>query len=813
MGLGHDYLNSNSYFLAKIVSVDHSTGYCTLQTGQIGVLASEIVVAHPYGGQGWGIFCGIGAGDTAICFRDSSKRTRIVAYLPNPAWLREGEETPPGMTNSDFFYPRLSEGEIVFQSKVNAKVVLNKYGDVILETPLGNHIALDSTSDTFDVLSAQRVEVCEAYSIMSGAVKRDIRSVEEKLQEPLIGSASSYGLEASVPTEFIGFNPKHKPDAAPALDPNLLSGVVQEGSSVAARADLASSFSNLPKGLADLSLGETGSSLFQSDSVNPPLTEMRMLFYEFADSNVGLDSQKVPDELRAVGKFDNNVLGRKVIGTHVNEVGKILAFDYGFGDGQAGHGKMWNTLGTNVHTKGQSTDDFFDRENTLVSPKGELRDQFEWTIETLERTDAATMFDYTLRTRGVDHAGVAEKEKTGGVNWFVRVAKDGLTKLNIPAATSLNSKEFFREGRSLLANFDGSIEATVGKQLCTKTKGLDRVAGSTDSRASFVNMNGYPFYGRKDRSIALDLKGNLEALIGGDSNTNQSVMIQADGSLAAFFGKEIVKSSTEGALDTVISDAGKPLTTACMASDRKDRSITIRTLGNVEAHINKDLAYGQSIIIATEGGNTALLGKDIKGRSLDIQTAGGIRVEVQGAMSKNGYAVEIDLEGNMHVYVNGKVDFHSTGDMRFQTEKNLHLDVGQNLYAKVGQSVNWTIGKDKIEAILGSSQQAVALNRSAVIQGKDTTVSTSLIEMKGSAGVNIDGGIINLNTQVVQPPAVTPPIPPQDIYMSTKETVSIPVGDNTQTIPPVRASDITGVAPVTKQLEEIIDPKTQRFTS
>lgn len=828
------FVNPDRLFLAIVVNVNYDTGVCTLNFFRPNDNSNNTIVAQPYAGRGWGVFCGVEPGTTCLCALDSERKVYIVGYLPDPVWLNDDLSASRGIGINEFNYPKVVSGELVLQSKQNARVALNRFGDVSLETPSGTRLVLDSNTDTLELLSAQQVETTEAYKKNSGAIKRDIRSEQEKIEEPLIGSSSAFDYDINPVTEFVGFDPTYKPESAPALSEELLSGSTDTGLSSNTRASIQNSFTILPNGLADLSLGETGPSLYKTDSVNPPLTEIFETFYEFADSNVGIDRQEVADELKAVGKFNNNVLGRRVLGTHVNEIGKVRRFDYGFADGSVGHGSIWNTVGQGIHEDGHTTDDYFDRNNTLSSPLGEARDDFEWTVETLERTDSATMYDMTLRTRGVDHAGTPELEETGGVYWFVRVAKDGLTKINVPAATSLNSNEFYREGRSVLANFAGSVEASFGKQLCTSEKGLDRITGVTDNRANFVNMNNYPNYGRKDRSVALDLQGNLECLVGGDSNTNQSIMLQADGSLSAFFGKESVQSSGQGLVDTLAAGTGAPISTACLAQDRQDRSITVRTLGNVEAHFHRDDTYQQSLMITTEGGNRLMSGSDSRNRSVDVHTTGGIRVEVQGPMTKQNYALEIDLEGNMHIYVNGKVDIQSTGDMRLHSDGNFNLDVTKNFYGRVMGDMNWSVGGKCVSKIDGGEFKNVSGGRQTFVSGGDKlgingsrevsvrgdsieTVTQGSANLQAQNGVNIDGGVVSVNAGLASTTSVSSPstpVNPKDIFVSDRESQPITLDlDNTQNIPEPRESDSTGLPPVTQQLEESIDPRTNRIVN
>ena len=755
MGLHNIWTSPDRLFLGIIENVDYANGICSISFFHPNDKVSNIVTAQPYAGRGWGIFTGVEPGTICICALDQNGKIYIVGFLPDPVWLREDLYNIPRIGMNEFNYPQVNLGEIALQGKKNNRVVLDRFGSIALLTPSGSSLTIDNDTDTISEITSQRYHICEAFRSISGVIKRDIRSREDRLKEPFVGSSSAYDLNINEANELIGFNPAYKPNAAPALDDSLLGSQVDSG----VKQDIQKSFSSLPKGLVDLSLGITGPFNYQSDAVNPALAETNFTFYEFGDSNIGLDIQKVPDSKKALGLFDDNVLGKLIIGTAVNELGRIQRFDYGFLDGLMGHQKMWNTQ--KVHGTGLSTDDCFDSKNVLGSGVAAERENFEWIVDSLDKVDTATMVDLTFRTRGMNYKQKVEGEPSaeGGVKWFLKIAKDGLTKLQIPAATSLNGKEFYREGRSIIGNINGSVELTIGKQLCTKDKGLDRITGVTDTRANFVNMNNYPNYGRKDRSIALDLLGNLEALIGGDSNTNQSVMLQADGSLSAFFGKEIVTGAT-GASSTVATDSSKPISTACFATDRKDRSISIRTLGNAEMHFNKDTKYQQSLMVTAEGGSRLMLGKDYRNRSLDVASTGGIRIEVQGAMLTQGYALELDLEGHLHIFANGKIDIHSTGDMKLQTEKNFHLDVGGNFYGQIKGNQNWICGGNKISSTTGNDINTVA--------GGYSMTATSFCVLQSAATI----GLISSQAMSIQSSGLAFITPKLDLTSSQDITLT-----------------------------------------
>ncbi len=808
--------------LAYVEAVNYTTGVCTLSFQRINDTTTNTLLSQPYAGRGWGIFAGVEVGTIVLVSVDRNEKIWILAYVPDNIYYRNDLDTIPTVSISEFPYPPVQSGEIALQSKKHAIIALNSIGDVTLSDATGDSIDLDSTTNTFSVVSAQNEITTEAANIVIGIVKRDIRSAADKAAAPLVGSSSAFGFNIDPNDEIIGFDPTAVPNPTGINDDSLVNG--EQAGNVATTIQSATASDSTPSpGTIDLRAGQTGPFNFQLDTANPGVTEYSIDFYEFGDSNVGFETAQVNPTAQAQGKFNDNVLGRFRLGTVVNSLGKTVRFDYGFNDGNMGHGSMWNTPaateGPSVHASGETSDGNFDATNTLANPQPGIAELFEWTVDSLLLTDAATMFDFTLRTRGADYDGAFEPEDAGGPNWFLRIDKQGLTKLNIPAASTLDGTQPWREGRSLIANFDGSFEVTFGRQYCTTTQGLDRITGSTAS-SNFVNMNNAPNYCRKDRSITLDLEGNLELFVGAEQNSLQSIIVQTDGSFSGFFGKENPVDATTGQFAPLAGSSGNPISTACLATTRIDRSWTVRMIGNAEFHIGQDAVKQQSLMMTTDGGNRLTMGADYRTRSLDLHTVGGVRLEVQGPMTDRGkyggvqgYALEFDLSGNCHLYIDGAIEVHSTGDMRLHSEGDFYhqVDGDYNMDVQGNHSIN--IGQSRKIKIGTNDSLDVGANRDTKVGADDALSAGGEATIKASTTIAFDGGMLLLNSQIAQDANPQSPDKPQTIFNSAQEQVPIPVSgvDDSTITGTTRTVPLVSPPPQVMILDETIDQTLNRL--
>lgn len=492
--------------IGKIVNIDYTNGSCDIAFHDITTgTRRTLPYSVPYAGKGWGILVGPEEGSMVAVGYDRANRPWILAYRPIGAYLNNDVENVSFVGQSDFPYRRPESGEIVLQSKPNSAIELNKEGDIRLETVDGTYYEINKNLETIIQQSVDTLTVTEAGTFKSGLVRRDIREETDKEQDALFGNTFGVNTAELLFSEVIGKNPEYKRDEINGLyDPTFLA--------------------NAPEITAE----------------NPAITEVRFTTEEYADSNVGLDEIKLTDGHKALGKMQINRLMDLHTGTIVNELGKILRFDYNFGKGNQGHGNIYRS----------SKDFFFDKTNTLKSPK--QSPDYEKVVTNLAKINAAIMLKLLLHTKGVDNQGSFESDTFRGALWSLLVDKEGLTKLEIPAATNLGdaSGEPGRAGKSLLANLNGSLTMAVGKEKSENTS-VNNVLNSEVAHST---------KGRKDRSITMDAEGNVELMLGADTEKKQSLMLTTDGSIEAIIGKDTdneqsIRITTDGGMYFKINGA------------------------------------------------------------------------------------------------------------------------------------------------------------------------------------------------------------------------------------------------------------------
>ena len=758
--------------IARITKVNYATGTCEVRFfDRTSSFRSDVFINYPYVGRGWGILCGAEAGSLVIVGEDNVGRALIVSYFAHAKFFDDNVVKQIDVDIDESAYRKPISGEIILQSKPNSALIMNDAGDVILETAEGNRIEIDAESDTIYQQSSQHEVVSDAGRLVSGVVRRDIRSLQAQRLDIVLAGSNNAGYDFDIFHQTIGIDPKY---------PNV--------STVAGKSGInASDVGVYDPSFPDDKIKGRACGTNVSDMINPGLTEINLTIKEFSDGNPGLDEDLLDDRARYRGHMEPNALAQVMLGTAVNLIGKQTRFDYGFDNcvfGLAGQTLVFGKKGhanvawvTKESESGRSRDRRFDRNNTLesISKNQKLvagHNEFsEWTVESLAQTPTATMFSFLLHTKGVNNDLIKESElgtayrkggntKDGKENiskilsnsyagslWSLQVDKEGLTKINIPAATDVDGIEPYRAGRSLLLNLDGDVTATVGRQRATSDAGLDKI-----TNVDFLNRNAHPYYGRRDRSITLDCAGNIEARIGADDNTNQSLMIQADGSCAISLGKEIKAEKNKDVFN-------KPNTLAAKTDSRIDRSLTARLQGNAELEVGHDEKGKQSIIISTTGGNAMHFGKDIDDQSLKVVTTGGIDIRVQGPMKQNEYAIHIDATGKMHIKVTGAIQIETNEQCAIFAKQDVSIATDQSINLMAKKSVNINAGESfgvsaKNINLRDSSGASYIGMGSSEINLKTKNVNANLGEsfnMLGNLGVIGQLAIQDLGTGTAKP--------------------------------------------------------------
>lgn len=744
--------------LGKVASINRTTNKCAIEWyDRIGRQRTEITLTQPYSGRGWGIHVGVEIGSVVVVGEESAGHMRILAYLPHQHFfLEDVVEKFIDVTPDESPYNQVREGEISLQSKANSLVAMNELGDIVFQTADGNSVEIDREADLIFQQSVQRRIVSDAAIENVGTIRRDVRDLADRELDILFGGVTNIGLDFDLFTETVGLDPRY-PEVA-----------LEGGKSSVTN-------QNLIPGLFDPSFPDKledgrGLSPNFSDMLNPAITEHRLVIQEFNDGNPGLDPDLLDDRAKRRGHLEPNTLVETIKGTVTNEIGRQLRFDYAFSQSEPvdgvqaskGHSRIWRTA-ENINA--DSWDHFFSRANTLKGLSAFKTDDpktapghnlgSEWTVDSIEQGPTAVMYRRLLHTKGADNRGRKETDvsrpfRSGQENqittaladsfpgslWELQVDKEGLTKLNVPAATDLNGLEPYRAGRSVLANFDGDISVSVGKHKATDVQGVPRLTQPVGGTA-FLNRNDADIgkYGRKDRSLTLDLEGNFETHIGADDNVNQSVIAQLDGSMALFLGKEIAATAATDDFDV-------PITTAAKASTRLDRSLTARMEGNLELEVGADEDASQSLIIKTTGGNALHVGKDRDDQSFQIVTTGGIDIQIQGPMQTNSYALHIDATGKLHIQCSDVIQVETPSQIFIQGTKQVTVKSEQSLKLEaatidIGGPTNQAIN------IAGKviNMQSTDGGGGQIIRGGGVDILAGTTQINSPGGVNILGSV------------------------------------------------------------------------
>lgn len=579
---------------------------------------SDIKVAQPYVGQGWGIRAGVETDSIVIVDEDAKGAPYIIGYLADDKFYEDSVELADitSIYNSLTKYKSLKEGELVLQSKANSLVFLDESGNISLSTADGVLFELNRTNDSINQISANQNIITEAVNFRNGLVMRDIRTDQEKTDDLFLSSLLALDFSRLENLDIIG-----------ADSQNSISDV---GGALVGTFDPATG----KPSILDLSgiSGIPNADKIVQNIKNPAVTEYRLDINEFSDGITGLSIVKNPDSLKQ-GRLPLNLASRFILGTVVDENGVMPRFDYVFGSGQArGHGDVWKLPG--VNDTNSSVDFKVDPAVNILTPTT-LGKSSQWISSGISRFNSAIAFQLLLNSRGADNKGNVPDKTHAGSFWSLQVDKEGLTKWNIPASTPLG--EQFRNGRSLLWNTDGSITQSVGKEDNTE---LPNITGGTNDKAKFVNV----VPGRRERSWTADYEGSVEWRMGADF-AGQSWMVQTDGGHSFYYGKF---KTTETSIVDKIATAG--LKSPSKSHRRIGTSISGRTEGSVEFDIGANESNNQqSVALNADGMMSITIGEDKVKDSFILNTAGNIKFKV----ANGGHRFEMLAADSPGTFKNG----------------------------------------------------------------------------------------------------------------------------------------------------------------
>lgn len=643
---------------SKVNSVDHKTGTVELESHgeDKGKVQSDLQLTQPYAGRGWGIRAGVETDSIVLVDGD-----KILGYQTDARFFPDGaSEEDKEALKTEPSYKNLVEGEIVLQSKLNSLVFLDDRGNISLSTSDGNLLEVSKEADSINFLSVNSLIRTEASYIRNGLVKRDLRSEKEKENDLALSSLLIQDFSEQSTYDIVGANSTHKVSDAN----NPLVGVFDTEEKDPSILEIA--------GIKDVPGADKITSI-----ANPALVEYRIDVNEFADGISSLNIAEDREQLKK-GRLPPNLSSRFVLGTVVDENGRMPRFDYTFSSPK-GHSEIWKLPGRNDK---QISTDFRVDLGTSVKDPAPLNDQDQWISSGTDRFNTAQAFQLVLNTRGADNKGNIPNKANIGSRWTLQVDKEGLTKWNIPASTDLGGKESFRKGRSLLWNLEGSFTLSVGKEASPDLASI--------TKASLLKT-------RKDRSYTVDYEGSVETRIGKDS-LGQSQIIEADGGLRFLYG------------NLTATDAPFTKTTKVATLDPPSKGGRL---------------VGTSISGKTEGGVDLALGSDGSSQSISLAAKGVIKIAAGSDSAKDSFT----LNGT------GSIKFKSGGGHKFEMLGDDSTGVFRGIMLQHGGLTKSVIQIDQTGTIL---LRNATFNAALTISA---TGAVALTTVAGKISLGIDGSV------------------------------------------------------------------------
>jgi hypothetical protein len=619
--------------LVSVEKVDYNSGVVyTKWLDQAGLDGPIVSIPHPYAGShGEGIYIGISTGSILILGMTANEQYVALATLPpsnNFGNLNDISES----SFDDIATPTLDSGDIIIQNKNGAEIKLNNYGDINLYNSFHEGVIYGGDSDNSircSIVTSSPVE----YTISSagikamGLIRRDIR-IEEG-EEDYVDFL--YDLSSEQALEEVGWDISKKTSYL-TRNPN-----------------------------------ETGTDTADDKRFrNPGLIENRTLLYEYGKEwdvkNFGVeldrfnkgnqplidfsDRRQRRSNVLSLSQTNPNELIEHIEGTLVDIFGNMLDINKSI---------LPKPEGTNP----SDLKDIFEVNRHSVVVHKEINTKKGYAY----REGSSNTRKPVLIGDGIPSASVVANNAKDRSRWSLRVDKEGLTSINIPATSETGNIPFLtRQETTSVINIDDKGKITDGDR--ADYDGLYRNDKNQDIFHDQVGPGGISVAGPTNTLIPNRLKGKLTSWV--DTNdAKEKKQQKLPDFIEAGTAFHSITQTAQSILDYYINfraaDIFEPLEVAPspqaisnqinakvpipgdFIADRDPitglivdhpnaggRSVQINLDGSLETSIGANTVDRVSWVLDTAGAIVARLGRDRQGRSAIIQADGYVAIEIGG---------------------------------------------------------------------------------------------------------------------------------------------------------------------------------------
>jgi len=592
-----------------------------------GIEGPIVSIPHPYPGKnGEGIFVGFRKGNVIALSMLSAEQYVPVFTAPLSASYSNSIDTAE-VDYDDISFPYIESGDIVAQGATGSQLRLNNNGDIILENQFGEGVIYNAADHSIrcsiGIASPTEYHISEAGIKTSGIVRRDIRTEESE-------------------KEFVNF----------LTDPDSEQVLEQVGWDPSKQTSL---YTRTP-----ISQGTTPSE--DKRFRNPPRTENREVVFEYAKS-------------WAVGDFQDELI-------------KLQSDDIILSDSSDRRARRSNVLSLSQtypnelieRINGNLIDIFGNVLNinkaTLPVPTGKTPSDLLLNVFEINRHSVAyhmeinTKKGYAYRegerslkpavlSDSIPNPMISANNARDRSRWALRIDKEGLTTLNIPATSETGTIPFLtRQETSSVLKVDSNGKLTDGQR--DDTDGLYRNANNQDifhdqfgpggikvktnidkienrlkgKKTSWVEngsaASSLPKYVEAGTAFH-DITQTAKTLLQNNINLRASE-IPTDGTQANYSDPLAIAQEINAIYDPAASAIRDATVTGLVTNQPNagGRSAQVNMDGSLELSIGANTIDRVSWVLDTAGALVARLGRDRQGRSAIIHSDGTIAIEVGG---------------------------------------------------------------------------------------------------------------------------------------------------------------------------------------